>query len=58
MKVIVAPKNNDHKGRDFELFIKLDGTDKVMLEMLDEDRNKHSHRGEAIRNLLEILEKE
>lgn len=55
---IVAPKNNDHKERYFELFVKLDGVDKTMLELSDEERNKFSHRGEAVRNLIEILKKE
>ncbi|MES2315582.1 MAG: non-canonical purine NTP pyrophosphatase [Patescibacteria group bacterium] len=56
--VIVAPKEKDHKGRWFELFVKLDGTDKIMLELTDEERNKHSHRGKAMENLLELLKKE
>lgn len=55
---IIAPAHNNHQNREFELFVKLDGTDKVMLEMTDEERNKHSHRGKAIRNLIEILSKE
>ncbi|GEM_PF-2684969 len=55
---IIAPTHNDHQGRDFELFVQLDGTDKVMLELSDEERNEFSHRGLAMRNLLEILKKE
>jgi len=55
--VIVAPKDNEHKGRFFEIFVKLDGTDKVMLELTEEERNKNSHRGKAMENLLEILGK-
>lgn len=55
--VIVAPKNNDHKGRYFELCVQLDGTDKRMLDLSSEERNKISHRGKAIQNLLEILGK-
>ncbi|OGI75599.1 hypothetical protein A3C67_00725 [Candidatus Nomurabacteria bacterium RIFCSPHIGHO2_02_FULL_42_19] len=55
---IFAPKDNKHKGRWFELFVELDGTNKPMLELSDEERNKFSHRGKAIRNLLEILKKE
>ena len=55
---VVAPKNNDHKGRDFELFVKLDGMNKVMLDLSPEERNKFSHRGKAMRNLLKILKKE
>ena len=53
--VIVAPKSKDHKGRFFELFVKLDGTDKAMLDLTDEERNKYSHRGQAIQNLLKIF---
>ncbi|MBI3306096.1 non-canonical purine NTP pyrophosphatase [Candidatus Nomurabacteria bacterium] len=52
---IIAPKHNEHQGRNFELFVQLDGTDKVMLEFTPEERTKFSHRGKAIRNLLEIL---
>ncbi len=55
---IVTPKNNDHKGRDFELFVQLDGTDKVMLEYTTEEKNEFSHRGRAMKNLLEIIKKE
>lgn len=54
---IVTPKDNNHQGRDFEIFVKLDGTDKIMLELTDAERNKHSHRGKAMENLLEILNK-
>lgn len=56
--VIIEPKDNNHKGREFELFVKLDGTDKVMLEFTPEERKEHSHRGKAMKNLLEILKKE
>ena len=55
---IVAPKHNSHKGRWFELFVQLDGTDKVMLEYTTEEKNTFSHRGKAMKNLLDILEKE
>jgi XTP/dITP diphosphohydrolase len=55
---IIAPKNNDHKGREFELFVVLDGMDKVMLEYSTEEKNEFSHRGRAMKNLLEILKKE
>jgi inosine/xanthosine triphosphate pyrophosphatase family protein len=55
---IVAPKNNDHKDRWFELFVQLDGTDKVMLDYTTEEKNEFSHRGKAMQNLLETLKKE
>ena len=56
--IIVPPKSEDHQGRFFEFFVKLDGTDKIMLELSDEERKKYSHRGGATQNLLEILGKE
>src|SRR3989338_623787 len=40
---IVAPKNNDHKGREFELFVQLDGMDKIMLEYSPEAYAEFSH---------------
>lgn len=52
---IVAPTHNDHKGREFDLFMVVDGTDKPMLEYSTEEKNKFSHRGRAMDNLLEIL---
>lgn len=55
---IIAPKDNDHKDRDFELFVQLDGMDKVMLEYKPEEYYEFSHRGLAMKNLLEILKKE
>jgi len=55
---IVAPKHNNHKGRDFELFVQLDGMDKVMLEYNPQEILEFSHRGRAMKNLLDILKKE
>ncbi len=55
---IISPTHNDHKGREFDLFFKVDGTDKVMLEYSTEEKNEFSHRGLAMKNLIEILEKE
>jgi len=54
---IIAPNNNDHKGRDFELFVQLDGMNKVMLDYTTEEKNEFSHRGKATQNLLKILKK-
>src|SRR3989338_2268664 len=54
---IIPPKNNEHLGRYFELFVQLDGTDKPMLEYSIEEKNEFSHRGKAMKNLLEILKK-
>lgn len=56
--VIVPPKDNNHKGRDFEIFVKLDGMDKVMLEYDPSEFYEQSHRGRAMKNLLDILKKE
>ncbi len=55
---IVAPKDNEHKGRDFEIFVKLDGMDKVMIEYKPEEFYEQSHRGRAMKKLLEILKLE
>ncbi len=55
---IITPKDNDHKGRNFELFVQLDGMDKVMLELTSEERKVVTHRGKAMRSLLDILQKE
>ena len=55
---IITPTHNNHKGREFELFVQLDGMDKVMLDMTEEERKNLTHRGKAMKNLLEILEKE
>src|SRR3989338_653812 len=52
---IITPKDNKHKGREFELFVQLDGTDKPMIEYSVKEQNEFSHRGRAMKNLLEIL---
>lgn len=55
---IIAPTHNNHQGREFELFVVLDGMDKVMLELTPEERKEVSHRGKAMKKLLEILKKD
>ncbi len=55
---IVGPKDNDHQGRWYDLFVQLDGTDRPMIELSTEEKNKFSHRGVAMKNLLEILKNE
>src|SRR3989338_1258214 len=55
---VIAPKNNEHKGRFFELCVQIDGTDKSMFEYSPEEKNEFSHRGKAIKKLIEILKKE
>ena len=52
---IVTPKDKDHQGRDFEFFVVLDGMDKPMIDYPVEEKNEFSHRGKAMKNLLEIL---
>lgn len=55
---IIKPITNDHKGRDFDLYVQIDGTDKPVIEFSTEEKNKFSHRGLAMNNLLETLKKE
>ncbi len=55
---VVAPTHNNHNGREFELFMKPDGMDRPMIEYSIEEKNKFSHRGQAMRKLLEILREE
>jgi len=55
---IVVPKEKDHKDKWFEFFVQLDGMDKPMIEYSMEEKNEFSHRGLAMKNLLEILKKE
>lgn len=57
MGTIIKPKNNDHKGRFFEIFAQLDGMDKPMIEYSTEEKNEFSHRGKAMKNLLKIIKK-
>ncbi len=52
---IVKPKNNNHKGRFFEIFAQLDGMNKPMIEYSTEEKNEFSHRGKAMKNLLKML---
>ena len=56
--LIVPPKQREHNGRWLDLFTQVDGTDKPMIEFSYEEKNKFSHRGNAVRNLLDILKKE
>lgn len=55
---IVVPKQKDHKDKWFEFFVQLDGMDRTMDELSIEEKNKISHRGLAMKNLLEIIKKE
>lgn len=52
---IVKPKGKDHKDRHFDLFFQADGTDRPMIEYSADEKNKFSHRGKAMKNLLKLL---
>lgn len=52
---IIKPKDNNHNGREFDLFFKPDGHDVCMIEYGPEEKNKFSHRGLALKDLLEKL---
>jgi non-canonical purine NTP pyrophosphatase (RdgB/HAM1 family) len=54
---IVKPKNNDIQGREFDIFLQADGTDRPMIEYSVEEKNKFSHRGKAMKNLIALLKK-
>ncbi len=56
--IVVKPKDKDHVDRHFDWFFQADGTDKPMIDFSTEEKNKFSHRGNAIKSLLEILKKE
>ncbi len=53
--IVVPPKQKDHGGRWLDLVVQAEGTDKPMIEFSYEEKNKFSHRGKAMRNLLAIL---
>ncbi len=52
---IVTPKTKDPKGREFDLFTLADGMDKTVIEFTPEEKNEFSHRGKAMRKLLQTL---
>ncbi len=53
--VVVKPKPVDPGACEFDLFIQVDGTDRPMLEFTPEEKNKFSHRGNAVRDLISKL---
>lgn len=55
---IVKPKEDQDQSTYFDIFVRLDGMDKPLVEYSIEEKNKFSHRGKAMQNLLEILKKE
>ena len=54
---VVEPQPIDPGGKEFDLFIKVDGTDKPMIEFTTEEKNKISHRGSAVKDLINKLSK-
>ncbi len=52
---VIQPKVLNDNGREFDLFIQIDGTDRPMIEFSAEEKNKYSHRGNAIRDLVQKL---
>ncbi len=55
---IVKPKEGSDQSTYFDIFVKLDGMDLPLVEYSIEEKNKISHRGKAMDNLLEILKQE
>lgn len=49
---VIKPASHDDKGTEFDLFIQINGTDKPMIEFTPEEKNKYSHRGMALKDLL------
>ncbi len=50
--LVVIPKKIDKGPREFDQFVKLDGMDKTMLEYDVDEKNKFSHRGKALEDLI------
>ena len=55
---VVIPKNIDPGPREFDLFVQIDGTDKPMIEFTPEEKNKISHRANAMRDLITKISKQ
>ena len=53
---IVVPKEKEHTEKWFDFFFQADGTDKTLDQYSIEEKNKFSHRGNAMRDLLKKLE--
>ncbi len=52
---VVDPQPIDPGIREFDLFMQADGTDKPMIDFTPEEKNKFSHRGNAVRDLISKL---
>jgi inosine triphosphate pyrophosphatase len=50
--IIIKPDNNDHHGREFDLFFQPDSMNMPMIQLSTEEKNKISHRGNALRDLV------
>jgi len=56
---VVAPLSIIESNRfNWDIFVQIDGTDRPMIEFSTEEKMKFSHRGMAMKNLIEILKKE
>ncbi len=53
---VIVPQNIDPGPKEFDLFVQIDGTDKPMIEFTPEEKNKISHRGYALQDLICKLE--
>lgn len=54
---VVVPKEIDDGQREFDQFVQLDGMDRPMLEYNAHEKNKFSHRGKALEDLISKLGK-
>ncbi len=50
---VILPKTKDDRGTEFDLFVQIDGTDRPMIDFSPEEKNKFSHRGLALKDLLQ-----
>ena len=53
--IIVVPKEEHKDGKQFDIFFKLNGKDRVLEEFSTTEKNTFSHRGIALENLIKIL---
>ncbi len=52
---IVVPKEEHKNGKQFDICFKINGMDRVLEDCTIEEKNKLSHRGKAMENLLIAL---
>jgi len=53
--IIVVPKEEHKDAKQFDIFFKLNGKDRVLEEFSTTEKNTISHRGFALENLIKIL---